>query len=151
MINLRKILILVSSFPATAVWFALYFQEWKSMIVCLVVASFIMIIAAYIEKAAVQRIREIAFILVFYIPFLLFAYAKLYQQAGLYLNSEIVYSLKSAIYFSIVTWTTLGYGDYQPTEGIRLWAASEALFGYIFMAILVGLSIGILVTEKRDT
>ncbi len=121
------------------------------MIVCLIAASFIMIIYAYIEKTAVKRIREIAIILMFYIPLLLFAYAKLYQQFGLYFNGEIIYSLKASIYFSVVTWTTLGYGDYQPTEDIQLWAASEALIGYTFMAILIGLSIGILVTDKRVT
>lgn len=41
-------------------------------------------------------------------------------------------------YFSIVTWTTLGYGDVQPTKPIRLAAALEAICGYFFMAVVLG-------------
>jgi hypothetical protein len=43
----------------------------------------------------------------------------------------------ACLYFSIVTWTTLGYGDVVPTDASRMIAASEALVGYIFMAILI--------------
>jgi len=42
------------------------------------------------------------------------------------------------IYFSTVTWTTLGYGDVQPKPDIRLIAALEALLGYIYFGLLVG-------------
>ena len=45
----------------------------------------------------------------------------------------------SCFYFSIVTWTTLGYGDLSPSPGFRLIAASEAICGYIFMAMLMSL------------
>ena len=47
-------------------------------------------------------------------------------------------SFSQAIYFSIVTWTTLGYGDLTPTEASMPWAMIEVLLGYIFMAMLVG-------------
>ncbi|WP_444906151.1 potassium channel family protein [Microbulbifer sp. SSSA008] len=47
-------------------------------------------------------------------------------------------SFSQALYFSIVTWTTLGYGDLTPTEDSMPWAMVEVLLGYIFMAILVG-------------
>lgn len=43
-----------------------------------------------------------------------------------------------AFYFSVVTWTTLGYGDYRPSDILKPWAMVEALLGYIFMALLVG-------------
>jgi hypothetical protein len=41
------------------------------------------------------------------------------------------------LYCSIVTFTTLGYGDYQPKEPYRLLAASEALLGAALMAVFV--------------
>lgn len=44
-----------------------------------------------------------------------------------------------AIYFSIVTWTTLGYGDFQPPPEIRMVAAVEAMLGYVFLGLLVGI------------
>lgn len=47
----------------------------------------------------------------------------------------------TALYFSIVTFTTLGYGDFQPSEGMRLLAAEEALFGYVFLGFMVGAAI----------
>ncbi|MFK0206316.1 potassium channel family protein [Agrobacterium sp. NPDC090283] len=37
------------------------------------------------------------------------------------------------IYFSAVTFTTLGYGDFKPCEADRLFAALEALLGGFFM------------------
>ena len=43
-------------------------------------------------------------------------------------------------YFSIVTWTTLGYGDYKPAESLRLVAGLEASLGYVFLGLIVGLA-----------
>ena len=40
-------------------------------------------------------------------------------------------------YFSIVTFTTLGYGDLSPNGGMRIVAASEALIGAIMIAYFV--------------
>ena len=45
----------------------------------------------------------------------------------------------TCLYFSIVTWTTLGYGDVRPSVDARMLAASEAVLGYIWMAGLIGL------------
>lgn len=47
-------------------------------------------------------------------------------------------SLAIGAYFSIVTWTTLGYGDFQPHPDIRMIAAGQALFGYLFLGLIVG-------------
>ena len=41
------------------------------------------------------------------------------------------------LYCSIVTFTTLGYGDYQPKEPYRFLAASEALLGAALMAVFI--------------
>ena len=46
----------------------------------------------------------------------IFAFATLYQRAGILYGQEISFSPVDALYFSVVTWTTLGYGDFQPTE-----------------------------------
>lgn len=63
----------------------------------------------------------------------------------------VVGDLQASIYFSIVTWTTLGYGDYSPVENIRFVAAFEALMGYFYMAILVGLLLNYAQTKTRIT
>ena len=46
-----------------------------------------------------------------------------------------------ALYFSTVTFTTLGYGDFQPRPETRLAAASQALMGYIYLGLGLGLVI----------
>lgn len=46
-----------------------------------------------------------------------------------------VHDFAGSLYFSIVTWTTLGYGDFKPIPSLRLLAAAEALFGYVHMGI----------------
>lgn len=51
---------------------------------------------------------------------------------------QISNDLYSSIYFSIVSWTTLGYGDYQPLGWVRIIASLEALIGYIFMGVVIG-------------
>ena len=41
------------------------------------------------------------------------------------------------LYFSVVTFTTLGYGDIQPAETHRLLAAFEAFIGFLFVPIVI--------------
>ena len=52
-------------------------------------------------------------------------------------DGDQVINLSDAIYFSYVTWTTLGYGDIQPVGFCRILAASEAVVGYVFLALVV--------------
>lgn len=42
-------------------------------------------------------------------------------------------SLPDCIYFSAVTYTTVGYGDMSPAGPLRLLAASEALSGFVLI------------------
>ncbi|MCY4460229.1 MAG: potassium channel family protein [Albidovulum sp.] len=54
-------------------------------------------------------------------------------------GSEI--SFRDGLYFSTVTFSTLGYGDFQPTPDGRLLAASQALCGYLYMGLVIGLAV----------
>lgn len=45
----------------------------------------------------------------------------------------------NALYFSVVTFTTLGYGDVQPFEYSKIVASFEALTGLVFMALSVSI------------
>ena len=62
-------------------------------------------------------------------------YAILYLYFGLMVGDHLVKEPITSLYFSIVTWTTLGYGDVVPSAG-----ASEALVGSLWLALLVGMS-----------
>ncbi|QDA31966.1 hypothetical protein FH039_10600 [Thermococcus indicus] len=46
-------------------------------------------------------------------------------------------TLLNALYYSLVTFTTLGYGDMHPTGWLKALSAIEALTGAVFMALIV--------------
>ena len=46
-------------------------------------------------------------------------------------------SVWQGLYFAIVTWTTLGYGDISPPDGLQLLAAFEAFLGYAYLGLFV--------------
>lgn len=67
----------------------------------------------------------------------IFGFASIYKSEGLIQAGNITHKSIDALYFSIVTWTTLGYGDLQPAESIKLLAALEALLGTLFIPLLL--------------
>lgn len=81
---------------------------------------------------------------------LIFMFAGLHANYGLLRDGEIEFVDKTtAVYFSIVTWTTLGYGDYAPHPDLRLLAAIEALLGLAFFGLLIGVAVHF-VTKRLD-
>jgi hypothetical protein len=70
---------------------------------------------------------------------LILAYAQVYRDYGLIDtdSNNPDHSSATALYFSLVTWTTVGYGDFKPVAAIRLISASEGFVGYIGMAIFI--------------
>ncbi len=73
------------------------------------------------------------------------AFGFIYAMIGLKDGDAITHSTATGLYFSIVTWTTLGYGDIPPPPGLgRAVAATEALFGYLLSALLIALIVGTL-------
>jgi len=51
---------------------------------------------------------------------------------------NVVHGFWTALYFSVVTFTTLGYGDLQPPPGpMRLFAGTEAILGACLMALFI--------------
>nr|WP_010133365.1 ion channel [Microbulbifer agarilyticus] len=71
-------------------------------------------------------------------------FAALYEREGIVCEGRLVKDAYTSIYFSIVTWTTLGYGDCVPTPAMRQWAALQAVLGYIMMAIFTALVLNFL-------
>ncbi|SFC29336.1 Ion channel [Marinospirillum celere] len=67
----------------------------------------------------------------------IFGFATLYRQSGLVESGVVTHEPWDALYFSIVTWTTLGYGDFQPVETVRLLAALQAMLGTLFIPLLL--------------
>lgn len=61
-----------------------------------------------------------------------------------HLMTGVVTGLEDAVYFSTVTFSTLGYGDIIPPPGWRLFAALEAMNGFL----LIGWSIAYLIAAS---
>jgi hypothetical protein len=76
---------------------------------------------------------------------LLLSFASIYRETGLVPPASSPSGNEGSpcreagacLYFAVVTWTTLGYGDYAPTPAARPYAALEALVGYLFMALFI--------------
>ena len=64
--------------------------------------------------------------------------AAIYSGYGFVEPEGLPSTPSDGLYFSIVTWTTLGYGDFQPKPELRLMAAAQAVFGYLFLGLIVG-------------
>jgi hypothetical protein len=66
-------------------------------------------------------------------------FARSYYVFGLLDQGKLTTDSSTCLYFSFITWTTVGFGDVTPTRATRMLAACEAVLGYFVMAGLVGL------------
>lgn len=70
------------------------------------------------------------------------AFAVFYRNSGISLDETCPasVSVSNAIYFSAVTFSTLGYGDFRPCPQAftRLVAAFHAIFGNLHLGLIVG-------------
>lgn len=92
------------------------------------------------------------FLVMFYVMFLCLALlveAMIWALAFTSLN--VVTGFWQAVYFSIVTLTTLGYGDLVPPEGARLVAAFCAVTGLFLVGLSTAFVIEILRRFERDS
>jgi len=81
--------------------------------------------------------------LIGWIIFIIFAFMfKYFYNSNQFVyvgNIQANFSIWTALYFSIVTFTTLGLGDWHPNpnSSIQYWIATEAILGVIFIALVV--------------
>lgn len=79
--------------------------------------------------------------------FLIIVFAKLHSHFGVLVNggSATSHEFFDALYFSVVVWTTLGFGDMAPasTAG-RMVAMIEALLGLMSMALAVAVTVSVI-------
>ena len=60
------------------------------------------------------------------------------------------YRFPALLYFSFVTLTTLGYGDFLPnTDATRALASAEAVVGQLYVAVFVARLVGLHLTQTR--
>lgn len=82
------------------------------------------------------------------VPFL---YAAVYASFG-YSDNCIIGAQRPSelLYFSYVTFTTVGYGDLQPVGTCRGLAVAEAVTGYILLGLFVSAAVAVASHERNS-
>lgn len=79
---------------------------------------------------------------------MLAAFGAVYQQLGLIddtgAGGPMVHDFWIALYYSVVTFTTLGYGDFYPHGIGRALAGMQALTGYIILGLLASVAASVI-------
>ncbi|MGF1632497.1 MAG: potassium channel family protein [Phycisphaerae bacterium] len=80
---------------------------------------------------------------------LLVAYASVYQSIGIAATAgpqqgQTVNDFWTCLYFSVETFTTVGFGDFRPIGLGRVIAAIEALVGYLVLGMLASTTASLL-------
>ncbi|MEY2480637.1 MAG: hypothetical protein QOI04_1564 [Verrucomicrobiota bacterium] len=101
---------------------------------------YVLLAVAILQTRRINVVQFTIFV-VFSVSFLLaflLAFAFVFRKLGI-LDGEghRIFDPLTCIYFSVITWTTVGYGDFTPSPETRGYAAIEALLAYIFMAMLI--------------
>ncbi len=119
-----------------------YFNWWVLFTVLFLAGGFLIMVQLIPLLLSMSRA---SFVLVasnffFYVLVVIITFALHHKSAGLIERSEFVEpSFWDALYFSVTTFTTLGYGDLQPIPAMRLATSIEALAGMISMALFVSM------------
>ncbi|MES9902668.1 MAG: ion channel [Sedimenticola sp.] len=85
-------------------------------------------------------VRSLIFYLLSVIPLIL-TFSSIYNYYGIIgIDNKLSHpSFLETTYFSVVTWTSLGYGDFKPSgeNPTMIWAMIEVLLGYLYMGLLI--------------
>ncbi|MBD3183482.1 hypothetical protein GF312_14400 [Candidatus Poribacteria bacterium] len=93
------------------------------------------------EKDRKQSILLAIFMMLLSTFACILCFSLIYYKMGVFYDEgskRIQALLPECLYFSVVTWTTLGYGDYYPCGWSRFIASFEALIGYAVMGLIIG-------------
>jgi len=93
------------------------------------------------------HVVQVAVIVLLTILAFTFVYSKLGIKSAE--TGEVTRDFVACAYFSVVTFTTLGFGDYYPYGLGRAMAGIEAFTGYLILGLLVFTSVAIL-DPRRD-
>ncbi len=89
----------------------------------------------------------------FNLSLLVLAFAAMYQKLGIIDNttegSPTIHVFSTCIYYSVVTFTTLGYGDFYPVGIGRILAAMESFTGYIILGVLASTAASVLSPQEE--
>jgi hypothetical protein len=121
------------------------------LLISLIAAAFVGFLFGVVKNWGARKFSvAIAFILS-NITAMILLFANIYRWLGL--NDPLRHNhyhttIWDAIYFSIITWTTVGYGDLTPALQSRSTAAFEAITGYVVMGLVI--SVLVIMAQRTD-
>ncbi len=99
--------------------------------------------------AAVMNYLILAFIYAQFYQFLLFLDPRSFKLPALVSLTSFKIFQMDMLYYSLVTITTLGYGDIVPQMGVaRMTAVVEAVTGQLYVALLVAWLVGMFISQS---
>ena len=107
---------------------------------------FVASLGCCIEVSAAKSKVSVLFVLVIAVLVGILMHAAYYSEIGLVMSADgkqFYPNWKDALHFSVVTFTTLGYGDMAPREEYRLAAAFQAIYGYLSLGTLAGMAVAL--------
>ena len=119
-----------------------YFNWWLLFTAIFLAIGFFLIIQLIPTMLNLSRsfFKGIASLILIHISVTIMAFALHHMSAGLIGPSgPSEPSFRDALYFSVTTFTTLGYGDLQPLPQMRLATSVEAFAGMLTVALAVAM------------
>jgi hypothetical protein len=87
-----------------------------------------------------------------YMFLIILSFANIFAELGLNVGGQQpTKDPLTCLYFSAITFTTVGYGDIHPSESARFVAAIEAVFGYLFLGVAVGIIATVIGNSRART
>lgn len=126
-----------------------FFNLWSASVFFCILSAIPLLVWVHQKNTHSLSVLKAIAALITYVSLIIVFYSGFYTYHGLTYNNETINDFKTSLYFSLVTWTTLGYGDFQPTNSIRLWAAFQAVFGYVFMATYIALLFDLIIRARE--
>lgn len=135
------------SFVGPAALTGPYAVSWSSAFAAIFI-GLLTVLSMSVLYVGVGKARSISLVLVISMTGMLATiahFAVLYRWLGIRDSSGVIsVSYAEAFYFSVVTWTTLGYGDFVPVGHTRWVVIIQVLAGYVLMALLIAVLVRII-------
>jgi hypothetical protein len=144
------VITLVSIFITLILHFLNIFYS-HSIIIFLYISLFVQFYSIYVCIILLKKTNHYLSVLPVmfaYLVLIILLYSLIYNESGLLLDDKIVYGFEYSVYFSGVTFTTLGYGDIQASVNARAYAVIEAINGYLFLGCFSAVAFAAITGQK---
>lgn len=116
------------------------FEQAKTLISLVLVVSSLIVVIRVVHAFFQENVKPFATVIAMlgHAALIILVYAAIYRMLP-YSGEDCQVGGGNDFYFSMVTFTTLGYGDCAPTGPTRFFAAFQAVVSYLFIGIVVGM------------